>query len=464
MTAHNNGTASHLKQNKRLISQVLLLIILFGSGVARARAQRADILVEDFEGLDYGAWQVTGTAFGNGPAHGTLPNQWKVDGYHGNGLANSYNGGDDAIGTLTSPPFKIERKYLQFLIGGGGWDGRTCMNLLVDGKTVRTATGPNIEPGGSEHLQPEQWDVHEFVGKEAVLQIVDDATGTWGHINVDWIVQSDNPVPPSSTGNAVRDMLVEKPFLNFPVKNGAPRRTVKVLVDGKAERTFSIELADDKPDWWAFLDATPFRGKTVTIKVSRRPENSTDLGLIDQADEIKDSQNLYHETLRPQFHFTSRRGWLNDPNGLVYFKGEYHLLYQHNPYGWNWGNLCWGHAVSKDLVHWKELPVALYPDKHGTMWSGSAVVDWKNTAGFRAAKEPPLVAMFTAGGQLSTQGIAFSNDRGRTWTKYSGNPVLGHIVAENRDPKVVWYGPEAKWTMALYALTTTITRSSNRAI
>lgn len=250
--------------------------------------------------------------------------------------------------------------------------------------------------------------------------------------------------------NVSRDIKIEKPYLNFPVKNGAPMRHVTVLVNGEEKRAFDIELADSKPDWWAFLDATPFHGQTVTIKVDKLPENSTSLSSIDQSDEIKDGENIYHETRRPQFHFTSRHGWLNDPNGLVFFKGEYHLFYQHNPYGWNWGNMSWGHAVSTDLVHWKELPVALYPDEHGTMYSGSAVVDWHNTAGFQTGKDPALVAMFTAAGKPFTQEIAFSNDRGRTWTKYKNNPVLGHIAAENRDPKVVWYAPEKKWVMALY--------------
>ena len=250
--------------------------------------------------------------------------------------------------------------------------------------------------------------------------------------------------------NASHDIDVDKPYLNFPVKNGAPMRHVSVLVNGKTERAFDIELADDNPDWWAFLDATPFLGKVVTITVDKSSEGSNALASIDESDSIKDSRDLYREPLRPQFHFTSRRGWLNDPNGLVYFKGEYHLFYQHNPYGWNWGNMSWGHAVSKDLVHWHELPVALYPDEHGAMWSGSAVVDWNNTAGFQTGRGPALVAMVTAAGDPFTQEIAYSNDHGRTWTKYANNPVLGHIAAQNRDPKVTWFAPEKKWVMALY--------------
>ena len=420
-------------------------------GTTMASAQKPDLLIANFEGTNYGAWAESGTAFGDGPADGTLPGQMSVDGFQGHGFVNSYHGGDGSTGTLTSRPFKIQRKYLQFLIGGGGWPGKTCLNLMIDGRVVRSATGPNVNPGGSEKLQPAQWDISKFLGQEAVLEIVDDATGGWGHINVDQIVQSDKRLNvPIMLRDVTREMRIEKPHLNFPVKTGAPTRQVTVLLNGQAEHSFDIELANGKPDWWAFLDATPFKGKTITIKVNELPDDSTGLSSIDQTTKIKDSKNLYHETMRPQFHFTSRCGWLNDPNGLVYFLGEYHLFYQHNPYGWNWGNMSWGHAVSKDLVHWHELPVALYPDKHGTMYSGSAAVDWKNTAGFQTGSEPALVAMFTAAGNPFTQGIAFSNDRGRNWTKYADNPVLGHIAAENRDPKVVWYAPEKKWVMSLY--------------
>jgi fructan beta-fructosidase len=429
----------------------MLNLMLLCAVVLAAPGLRAadDILIADFEGPDYGQWKTTGEAFGPGPAQGTLPGQMEVAGYKGKGLVNSFYKGDVSTGTLTSPPFKIERKFISFLIGGGKDTEKTCMNLLIDGKVVRNATGPNDKPGGSETLAPDSWDVSEFAGQNAVIQIVDQATGGWGHINVDYIVQTDRK-PPRLLANATREITLEKSYLNLPVKNGGPKRQMSFLVDGQPPRNFEIELADAEPDWWAFMDIVPFKGKRATLKVDKLPEDSAGLKAIDQSDEIKDSGTFYREKLRPQFHFCARRGWNNDPNGLVYYKGEYHLFFQHNPYGWSWGNMHWGHAISRDLVHWQELPVALYPDEHGTMFSGSAVVDWNNTAGFQTGQEKVLVCIFTAAGKPFTQGIAYSNDRGRTWTKYENNPVLPHVAAENRDPKVIWYAPEEKWVMALY--------------
>jgi sucrose-6-phosphate hydrolase SacC (GH32 family) len=158
----------------------------------------------------------------------------------------------------------------------------------------------------------------------------------------------------------------------------------------------------------------------------------------------------YQEPFRPRFHFTPERNWMNDPNGLVYFEGEYHLFYQYNPFGIKWGHMSWGHAVSPDMVHWEHLPLAL-PEEDGVMiFSGSAVVDWKNTSGFGKDGKPPLVAIYTGHrDKRQDQRIAFSNDRGRTWTKYPGNPVLDINLADFRDPKVSWHEPTQRWVMVV---------------
>lgn len=160
----------------------------------------------------------------------------------------------------------------------------------------------------------------------------------------------------------------------------------------------------------------------------------------------------YRERWRPQFHFTPAKNWMNDPNGLVYYDGEYHLFYQYNPFGDKWGHMSWGHAVSRDLVHWEHLPVALREENGVMIFSGSAVVDWKNTSGFGTDGKPPLVAIYTGHytkKPLQNQHVAFSNDRGRTWTKYAGNPVLDIQEKDFRDPKVIWHEPSQRWVMTV---------------
>ena len=167
-------------------------------------------------------------------------------------------------------------------------------------------------------------------------------------------------------------------------------------------------------------------------------------------DQSKGERPGYREPYRPQFHFTPAANWMNDPNGLVWFDGEYHLFYQHNPFGNTWGHMSWGHAVSPDLVRWQHLPVAI-PEADGVMaFSGSAVVDWKNTSGFGRDGQPPLVAIYTGHREKNqSQFLAYSTDRGRSWTRYAGNPVLDVGKADFRDPKVFWYEPEQKWVMVL---------------
>lgn len=164
------------------------------------------------------------------------------------------------------------------------------------------------------------------------------------------------------------------------------------------------------------------------------------------------------EPLRPAYHFTPPANWMNDPNGLVYYQGAYHLFYQHNPNAPVWGPMHWGHASSRDLVHWQHQPTALSPDAHGTIFSGSAVVDWHNASGFSTDRHPPLVAVFTYFNEVDTktglpqsQGLAYSLDGGANWAKYAGNPVLQPDAGQMdfRDPKVFWHAPSRSWIMAL---------------
>ena len=163
--------------------------------------------------------------------------------------------------------------------------------------------------------------------------------------------------------------------------------------------------------------------------------------------------------MRPQYHYAAAANWLSDPNGLVWHAGEWHLFYQYNPHGEDWGHMSWGHAVSRDLAAWEELPIALEEDQQGMIFSGSAVIDHANSAGFGAGA---MVALYTNAAEGSSPGqsqyLAWSNDKGRTWQKYSGNPVLDIGAADFRDPNVFWHGPSARWIMAV------VLADSNRAL
>lgn len=242
------------------------------------------------------------------------------------------------------------------------------------------------------------------------------------------------------------DLKVEHRYLHLPVRSGVDKARVKITTEGGAlVDEFEIELTAEEPDFHVFLDLEKRQGETLKVHVEKPPA-PTILDAFTQSDDLPGASELYNEPHRPQFHFTSRRGWLNDPNGLVWQDGEYHLFYQHNPYGWGWGNMHWGHATSPDLVHWTEQPIAIYPRAFDDwVFSGSAVEDTNNTGGFQTGERPALVAAFTSTGRGEC--IVYSNDRGRTWTEIDENPVVKH---QGRDPRLLWHEPTQKWVMAVY--------------
>lgn len=242
---------------------------------------------------------------------------------------------------------------------------------------------------------------------------------------------------------------VTKHYLNIPVSHKCERVRFNVEIPGESPMPLDIRLASDHPDYWVFADLSAYKGKKIKVSY---PDNLKGIDKIYQADTIRGGADFYKEKNRPQFHFTTRNGWINDPNGLIWNDGEYHLFYQHNPYECDWGNMHWGHAVSPDLVHWKELPVALRPDTIGTMFSGSAIIDYENTSGFGKSGTSPMVVAYTADGDKGQrQCIAYSLDNGRTFKKYDGNPVIDSgkkwNTRDTRDPKVFRYGDH--WVMVL---------------
>ncbi|RYY37880.1 MAG: 2,6-beta-D-fructofuranosidase [Sphingobacteriaceae bacterium] len=244
---------------------------------------------------------------------------------------------------------------------------------------------------------------------------------------------------------------ITKRYLNFPISQTQERGTMQFTINGKTERMFKIRLAAGEPEYWVFSDVTNLKGKTITINYDG---DQAGLSKIYQDDKIAGQDSIYHEKNRPQYHFTTRRGWINDPNGLIFYEGEYHLFYQHNPYEKEWENMSWGHAVSKDMLHWQELPVALSPDSSGTMFSGSTVIDYNNTAGFNKGNTPAMIATYTVDGKdRQVQSMAYSLDKGRTWTKYSKNPLIDSKEKWNsrdtRDPRVFWYAPGKHWVLVL---------------
>lgn len=242
----------------------------------------------------------------------------------------------------------------------------------------------------------------------------------------------------------------ESKYLLLPVQENAPEGKVNIVVNNEfqLEQNINVRLAREKVDYYVPLDLSAYQGKSVSVDVTGMPASSLCWKEIKLSDTF-DSSN--RETYRPVYHHTPVYGWMNDPNGMFYKDGVYHLYFQYNPYGSMWANMTWGHSTSTDLTHWTYEGTAIVPDAWGAIFSGSCVVDKDNTAGFGKGA---VVAFYTSAkstpwGDVQSQSMAYSLDNGKTFIKYEHNPILTSTERDFRDPKVFWYAPGKHWVMML---------------
>jgi fructan beta-fructosidase len=263
--------------------------------------------------------------------------------------------------------------------------------------------------------------------------------------------------PPGETPppENAREIQITGKYIIFPVSNKGQRSRMTITVGDQLVHNLDCDFPPNKDaiDWWTYLDMSEYVGKTAKVVAKAAPEICA---MIESSNEIRHLMPLYDEALRPQFHFSQMRGWNNDPNGMCYYDGEYHFFWQCNPAGRGWANMYWGHATSPDMVHWTEQDRALrsfgdnVANRHPKMavkncFSGSGNVDLNNTAGWQKGDEKTIVLAFTDTG--CGEALAYSNDRGKTWKYYEGNPVIKH---SGRDPKLSWYEPGKHWVIAVF--------------
>ncbi len=348
----------------------------------------------DFETGTLENWTAKGEAFKFQPTFGDnskirhsqpskLQGQWWIGGYEKYTKAVGKPGdmgGDKPKGTLTSTEFEIKQPFITFRIGGGNHPGVVGVNLLVDGEKVELSSGVN-----NEMMVQLSVDVKKHIGKTAQIEVFDNHSGGWGHINVDDFRETEKAVP--------------------------------LTDEVKAMFTSSWNIS---------------------------PKAYPEVG--------------YDQANRPQFHFVSRKNWINDPNGMVFDGQKYHLFFQHNPLGTGWGNMTWGHATSTDMIHWKQLDHALLPyrvdGRGGTVYSGTAVVDHNNSLRKQVGDTKTLCAFYTyASDPKFYQAMAYSTDSGETWTYWNeGRAVVPHQGFDQgeRDPKVFWHEESQQWVMVLW--------------
>ena len=253
--------------------------------------------------------------------------------------------------------------------------------------------------------------------------------------------------------HAMQPVTVDQKYLLLPVQEKEEFANVRVIADNQQVQNFNVRLAVDKVDYYVPLDIRRFGKKQVLLDIDFHGDRRTTGAIKDFAcwkemkqTEAYDATN--REKFRPQYHHSPAYGWMNDPNGMFYKDGEFHLYYQFNPYGSQWENMTWGHSTTKDLIHWEAQPIAIEPDAIGSIFSGSCVVDKNNTSGFGKGT---IVAFYTSAGQHQTQSMAYSTDNGKTFKKYENNPILTSDIPDFRDPKVFWNPEIQKWNLILAA-------------
>ena len=231
-------------------------------------------------------------------------------------------------------------------------------------------------------------------------------------------------------------------YLVFPVSTYASPKSLTLSNDAGEAYAVSIRLDQISPNFWAYLDVSRYMGQELSVASDPHMEIT-----FKEADTM-DIPDLYRELYRPQVHFTTKNGWTNDPNGLIFLDGKYHMFFQHNPCEPRWGNMHWGHAVSTDLIHWEETDIALFPDESGAMFSGSAIADERNLLGLQEGDLPTVLLFYTATNPFS-QHLAYSTDGLKTVRKM-GYPIIPHLVDANRDPKVVFCEEWDAYALVLY--------------
>ncbi len=408
-----------------------------------------------FETGDLTGWTVEGDAFGQDSVSNDtiwwgeeIPfNQEET--YFLNGWAYP----ESETGKVTSSTFNLSGAgWITFKLGGGKnmdlvhlnvYDADTDELLARYGNTeFCDCHFPHIEEGMNlANLVPYRADLSPYLGRDLYFEIVDNAKEDWGMIFADAFFTYHENAP--TEGIEAVNLVSPPP----PEEEKEPEE----IEEPKEQEPKEQESKEQEPKEREPKEQEP---KEQEPK-EQEPEQKEQEGAKDTV-----LTGYYKEAFRPQFHFTPEENWMNDPNGMVYLDGEYHLFYQHNPNENVWGPMYWGHAISTDLVNFEHHPIALYPDEHGFIWSGSAVVDEKNTSGFGNGDQPPLVAIFSyeLGNDNQTVGLAYSNDKGRTWETYEGNPVVG-MPAETkvsnggegvfRDPKVFWNEEKNEWVFVI---------------